>query len=197
MVKTKEHSLQLREKIIDFYKNGEGYKKISRRLNVSRKTIRSIIVKFKKTNTVATLPGRGRKSKISNKTARYLKMEVKRNPRVKPKTLQDSLLKSGVEVSVETIRRSLRKEGVNGRIPRRTPLLKKRHKTARLKFARGHVDKPAIFWDKILWTDETKIELFGPMDQRYVWRQPNTAFAEKNTIQYLLVISAPFFANTN
>uniref|UniRef100_A0A8C5LR19 Tc1-like transposase DDE domain-containing protein n=1 Tax=Leptobrachium leishanense TaxID=445787 RepID=A0A8C5LR19_9ANUR len=34
-----------------------------------------------------------------------------------------------------------------------------------------HVDKPQKFWDRVLWTDETKLELFGPMDQRCVWRR--------------------------
>uniref|UniRef100_A0A8C5PID1 Transposase n=1 Tax=Leptobrachium leishanense TaxID=445787 RepID=A0A8C5PID1_9ANUR len=38
------------------------------------------------------------------------------------------------------------------------------------------------FWDSVLWTDETKLELFGPMDQRYVWRRKNKAYEEKNTL---------------
>ena len=33
---------------------------------------------------------------------------------------------------------------------------------------------------KVLWTDKTKIELFGRNDKRYVWRKPNAAFEEKN-----------------
>uniref|UniRef100_A0A8C5LSG7 Transposase n=1 Tax=Leptobrachium leishanense TaxID=445787 RepID=A0A8C5LSG7_9ANUR len=38
------------------------------------------------------------------------------------------------------------------------------------------------FWDSVLWTDETKLELFGPMDQRYVWRRKNKAYEEKNNL---------------
>lgn len=34
---------------------------------------------------------------------------------------------------------------------------------------------PASFWNKVLWTDETKIELFGQNKRRYAWRQKNTA----------------------
>ena len=33
-----------------------------------------------------------------------------------------------------------------------------------------------------MWTDETKIELFSHKERRYVWRQPNTAFQEKNLV---------------
>lgn len=37
-------------------------------------------------------------------------------------------------------------------------------------------------WKKILWSDETKIELFGLNAKRYVWRKPNTAHHPENTI---------------
>ncbi|KAF7650254.1 hypothetical protein LDENG_00128610, partial [Lucifuga dentata] len=37
---------------------------------------------------------------------------------------------------------------------------------------------PQDFWENILWTDETKVELFGS----YIWRKANTAFQKKNII---------------
>ena len=33
--------------------------------------------------------------------------------------------------------------------------------TTRLKFAEEHLDVPQCYWQNILWTDETKVELFG------------------------------------
>ena len=36
--------------------------------------------------------------------------------------------------------------------------------------------------NKILWSDETKIELFGINSKRYVWRKPGTAHDLPNTI---------------
>ena len=38
------------------------------------------------------------------------------------------------------------------------------------------------FWETVLWTDETKPELFGHMDQQYVWRLKGQAYDQKNTI---------------
>ncbi len=35
---------------------------------------------------------------------------------------------------------------------------------------------------KILWTDETKVELFGRCVSHYIWRKSNTAFQKKNII---------------
>uniref|UniRef100_A0A8C5PZP6 Tc1-like transposase DDE domain-containing protein n=1 Tax=Leptobrachium leishanense TaxID=445787 RepID=A0A8C5PZP6_9ANUR len=73
-------------------------------------------------------------------------------------------------------------EGLHARTPRRTPLLSPKNKKSRLQYAKSHVDKPQTFGDSVLWTDETKLELFGPMDQRYVWRRKNKAYEEKNTL---------------
>jgi hypothetical protein len=42
-------------------------------------------------------------------------------------------------------------------------------------------DSPNI-WKKVLWSDETKIELFGHQGKRYVWCKPNTSHHHKNTI---------------
>ena len=36
--------------------------------------------------------------------------------------------------------------------------------------------------NKILWSDETKIELFGVNARRYVWRKPGAAHHQDNTI---------------
>ena len=36
--------------------------------------------------------------------------------------------------------------------------------------------------DSVLWSSETKVELFRPTDQPYIWRKKNGAYAEKNTL---------------
>ena len=39
-----------------------------------------------------------------------------------------------------------------------------------------------VKWKKVLWSDETKVELFGHQTRRYVWWTPNTAHHHKRTI---------------
>ena len=48
--------------------------------------------------------------------------------------------------------------------------------------ATAHGDKDHTFWRTVLWSDETKIELFGHNDHRYVWRRKGDACKPKNTI---------------
>ena len=52
----------------------------------------------------------------------------------------------------------------------------------RLRFKTAHGDKDRTFWRTVLWSDETKIELFGHNDHRYVWRKKGEACKPKNTI---------------
>ncbi|KAF7653672.1 hypothetical protein LDENG_00080200 [Lucifuga dentata] len=153
-----------REEIIAL--QGNGYNKIANALNVPRDTVGSTVHKFKVKGTLATLPEHGRKRKLSTAATRFL--QVVKNPRVTAKDLQQDLVAAGTKVSICTVRHILKVEGLYGQTPRRTPLLTHKHKKSQLQYARNHINKPQKFWDFVLWSNETKLELFGPMDQRYV-----------------------------
>jgi hypothetical protein len=49
-------------------------------------------------------------------------------------------------------------------------------------FTNRHVGDSPNIWKKVLWSDETKIELFGHLRKHYVWRKPNTSHHPENTI---------------
>ncbi len=46
-------------------------------------------------------------------------------------------------------------------VPERKPLLKMTHKKARKQFAEDKQTKDMDYWNHVLWSDETKINLFG------------------------------------
>lgn len=182
MVKTRELSEDIRSVIISKHKTSKGYKAISKDLGIPVSTVRNVIKKFAKHGTVKNLPGRGGKRKIDERSLRRLVRTVENTPRKTSKDLKADLEQSGVMVSTRTIRRTLNQAGLHGRRPRKTPLLKKRHKKGRLIFAKEYLDKPQSFWENVLWTDETKIELFGNGHQQFVYRRRYEAHKEKNTL---------------
>ena len=149
-----ELSQEIRKKIIDKHVNGKGYKTISKQLDIPVTTVAHIIQKFKVQGTVANLPGRGCKRKIDDKLKRRIIRMVTKEPRTTSNEIRGELQGQGTSVSDRTIRRCLSQSR-----PRRTPLLKANHIKAKLEFAKMHIDKPQGFWENVLWTDETKLEL--------------------------------------
>ncbi len=103
-------------------------------------------------------------------------------PRTTSKELQASLASIKVSVHDSTIRKRLGKNGIHGKVPRQKPLLTKKNTKAHLIFAKKYLDYTQDLWANILWTDETKVELFGRCVSRYIWHKTNTAFHKKNII---------------
>ena len=64
---------------------------------------------------------------------------------------------------------------------RKKPFVNRKNRGARLAFAKEHENKGKEFWDHVIWSDETKINMFGPDGGTRVWRQPNKAYKTVNT----------------
>ena len=144
------------------HRSGQGYKRISAAL------------------TTRTLPRPGRPAKLSNRGRRALVREVKKNPKITVAELQRCSREMGESSTKSTA--ALHQSGLYGRVARRKPLLSARHMKARIEFAKKHMKDSQTMTNKIVWSDETKIELFGVNSKRYVWRKPGTAHHLPNTI---------------
>ena len=75
-----------------------------------------------------------------------------------------------------TVSAALHKSRLYGRVAKCKPLLRKRHMTAHLEFAKMRVKDSESMRQKILWSDETKIEIFGLNVKRYIWQKLSTQF---------------------
>ncbi len=174
-------SQDLRKKIISLHKKGEGYKKISKALLISQNTVSKVVQTFKKDGT-ATISQRrpGRPRKFTPRQERLLMRRVEENRLTSSLQLSKEVeSQTGVTISRDTIRRTLQRNGMHGCRPRKKHLLKPRHKKARLEFARAHADKDEDYWDSILWSDETKINVFGTDGFKTVWCRKGEEYNEK------------------
>ena len=53
------------------------------------------------------------------------------------------------------------------------------HKKACKQFAEDKQTKDMDYWNHVLWSDETKINLFGSDSVKRVWRQPGEEYKDK------------------
>ena len=161
MGKTKELVKDIRDKIVDLHTAGMGYKKISKQLGEKLSTVGAIIRKWKKHKVTTNLPRSGAPSKISPRRISMMMRKVRDQPSTTQEELVNDLKAVGTTVTKRTISNTLHHKGLKSCCLRKVPLLKKAHVQARLKFAKEHLDDPEEAWKKVMWSDETKIELFG------------------------------------
>ncbi len=176
----REMSQDLRKKMY-LHKKGEGYKKISKALLISQNTVAKVVQTFKKDGT-ATISQRrpGRPRKLTPRQERLLMRRVEENRHASSLQLSKEVeSQTEVTISRDTIRRTLQRNGMHGCRPWKKLLLKPRHKKARLEFARAHADKDEDYWDSILWSDETKINVFGTDGFKTVWSRKGEEYKEK------------------
>ena len=64
----------------------------------------------------------------------------------------------------------LAKHGLHGRRPCRKPLVSRKNRLKRLQFARRHRNWDQLQWGRVLWSDESKFNLFSSDGVQYVRR---------------------------
>ncbi len=71
---------QIREKIIEMFKNNVPQRKIGRDLDISPSTVHNIIKRFKESGGISVRKGQGRKPKLNNRDLRSLRRHCIKNP---------------------------------------------------------------------------------------------------------------------
>lgn len=107
--------------------------------------------------------------------------KVKANPRLSAQKLvgmvKDELQKN---VSTETVRKIIRKNNYNGRVARKKSFINEWNRKKRLSFAKKHKNEDFNFWKHVIFTDESKFNIFGSDGRQMVWRRPNEELKAQN-----------------
>ncbi|KAK3570121.1 hypothetical protein QTP86_011699 [Hemibagrus guttatus] len=178
--KTKELSKDVRDKIVDLQKAGMGYKTIAKQFGEKVTTVGVIIRKWKKHKITQSPSVWGSMQDLTSWSFNDHE-HVRNQPRTTREDPVNDLKAAGTIITKKTTGNTLRHEGRKSCSARKVPLLKKAHVQTGLKFANKHLNDSEENWVKVLWSDETKIELFGINSTRRVWRRRrNTAYGDGN-----------------
>lgn len=181
--KTCELSVATREKIIFLHNSGLSYREIGKQLNVNFSSVRYVIKKKKETGSTINKQRTGRPRKLDPRQRRAIIKESSKNPFLSARELAvDVASTSGTIVTPQTIRNILHSANIRGRAPRKKPFISERNRVKRLEFAKAYVSKPLEFWKNVIFSDESKFNIFGSDGKKTVWRKPNTSLQIKNLI---------------
>lgn len=171
-----------RKIIIKLLRQGMSYRNIENTTGYSRNKVFNAVKHFQVHGTCENVSRKIRPRKSTPATDRQMVRLSKADPRKTAADIRNEVFTGNESgLSVRTVRRRLNEAGLLGRIPRKKPFLSEDNRCRRLAFARRYRDWSLREWKNVLWTDETKITLYGSDGKKYIRRPKNKEFDPKYT----------------
>jgi transposase len=157
--------------IIKLYEKNKSSRKVGQLLNIGKSTVAKILRDKK---IIPSNINVGRPRKISLRKEKYIVNLFDRG-RFQSSTDGVKYLEDmyGLEVTPKTIRNILIKNGLKCYRKQKKCLLLKKHKNDRLHFVNMYSSFTFFEWKKVIFSDETKINLDGSDGNRKYWRKPS------------------------
>ena len=131
-------------------------------LLIPRSTVNHMIKRYKSTKCIGNIIGRGRKRKKTIHTDRTLQRKIKSDRKKSSTFIKAELEKElNITISQTTICRRAHEIGLYERVARKKPYVNKANRDKRREYARAYREKPLGFYNDVIWSDESKFNLFG------------------------------------
>ncbi len=138
-----------------------------------------VIQRFSNTGFTWNRPRKGRSEKLSPRAVCQVQKLASKNRCMSAASIALEVAEvEGQLVSSQTTRHILQQVGLHGRHPGRKPLLKLAHKKARKQLAEDNLSKSMNYWNHVLWSDETQINLLGSDGVQHVWQRTGEEYQE-------------------
>jgi transposase len=171
--KRKELSNDLRSVIVKLRNEKMlSYSEIENLTGIIPQTAQKIVKKYNIHKSVVNRSGRGRKKIITQKESHLVKWQLIKDRKISAKKAAEEFEKTtGKKVSAKTIKRIGKENEYNQRIALKKPYINSRNRKKRIEFANDNLNKDNSYWKRILWSDESKFNLFGSDGKIKVWRR--------------------------
>lgn len=169
----KESSLEQRSAIVALHREGISTRQIAKRMCVSQTMVVRCLKRFKENRCNKNRVRCGRPRITTEREDKYITVLSKRErTRTAPDIREELNALRSSSLSVPTVRRRLLEVGLKGRIAAKKPLLREANKIKRLQWAKDHEHWNINQWSKVLFTDESKFDLFSSKRRVFVRRLP-------------------------
>lgn len=181
MPKVKEYSQDLKDAVISAIRKGKTQAQVAKDFGLSRQIVNVWKIKHQSTGTTDNKQRAGRPCKITPRTKNLIRKLSKADPKKTAVDINKELREyHNVQISNSAVKLILRESNLHGRRPSKKPLISAKNRKARLEFARDHQNWTPEQWSRVLWSDESKFNLFSSDGIRYVRRPINA----RNDVRY-------------
>ena len=176
MPKTKELSDFERGEIVGLYKGDFSYRKIAEILDIPKSTVGEVIKKYNEQGLTTTAPRSGRPKILSEYDKKQLLKITKENRFDTLEELTENFKTTmNISVSGRTVQRTLHEEGYSGHAAKKKPLISEANRKKRYGWCRIHKNW-ITKWNYIIWSDESRFELFNNDSRNWVWRKKDERY---------------------
>lgn len=164
------------------YSSREVASKISKPGNkIHHTSILRLKKKYEETGSVKNKQVSGRPRKLTERDERTVVRLILKDECSTASEVQRSLkVHDNIEVSSNTVRRVLKRNGFVARVKRKKPLLSKTHRKTRLEFAEKYKHWTVEDWNKVVWSDESKFQIFGSDGRTYCWKKAGEKLQDRH-----------------
>ena len=178
-----EHKVLLYGKIVSLSEENLSATEISLKLSIPRTTVNNVIKKYRKFNTVLRLPGSGRRRSLDDSDLEIILEEINNNPFNSSEKIKNKIVaKTQKSVSSRTVRNYIYRTAFRSRVPRKRPFLSQNNIYKRLELCNEWSSFEPSDRERIIWSDETKINLFSCDGRQRVYRKVGEALKSENCL---------------
>lgn len=152
-----------RNECVRLLKEGKSYRSIASKLKISVGNVCNIA---SSANIDRSQHKGGHPRKLSDMDHRLMVRTITSGKCDNAKQLKRTL---NLQCCPQTVRNALLAEGLAARVKIKKPVISQANIAKRLEFCERFKDNTPEDWDRIVWSDETKVNRFGSDGREYVW----------------------------
>ena len=180
---SKDVGLDVCSAIVKGRKEGRTLESLARQFSRPISTIHAILDRNRTHGGVTKLARPGRPRCTTQRVDKAIIRMSKLNPSLSAVDIKREINTfHAVHLTSKTVQRRLTDAGLLGRRPAKKPLVSPKNLRARLEFAKRYATWTVDDWRKVVWSDESKFNLFGSDGISYVRRPVNQRYNPKYQI---------------
>jgi len=165
-----------RGEIVGLSKGGFSQRNIATILDFPKSTVGQVIKKYNEQGITTTASRSGRPKILTERDNRHLIKIAKENRNNTLEELTENFNTSmAISVSSRTVQRILHKEGYSGHAAKKKPFISEKNRKKRYGWCRMRKNWTTE-WNQIIWSDESRFELFNNDSRNWVWRKTNERY---------------------